>query len=43
MKYPRKDAFEVYVMLKEEERTFAREVVFSRHRCHRLPVHWSLV
>ena len=37
MKYPRKDAFEVYVMLKEEERTFAREVVFSRHRCHRWP------
>ena len=34
-KYPRKDAFEVYVMLKEKERLFAREVVFSRHRCHR--------
>ena len=36
-KYPRKDAFEVYVMLKEKERLFAREVVFSRHRCHRWP------
>ena len=24
-------------MLKEKERLFAREIVFSRHRCHRWP------
>ena len=35
--YPRKDAFEVWFLLQEDGRTFAKEVVFSRVRCHRWP------
>ena len=34
-KYPREDAFEVYVMLKEKERLFGAGLL--GHRCHRWP------